>query len=276
MSRVSRFAVLALAVAAAPALAAGLFGSNGGGTPPRVAAKLNQPIPATLLATLHKASQEGLGLSQAPQPVYLKQIDGPRISAGNKVGLLYIGADFCPYCAGQRWALVLTLVRFGKLGGLEYMASTAHDVYPNTPTVSFQHSTYASKYVAFYPVETANRAGKVLQHPNKAQNAIFNKFDAPPYTPNYGGIPFVYVDGQYMLSRPLVLPGQLAGMDWEQAAAALANPASALFQSVMPQVNALTAAICRLDGGDPDEVCSAPGVTAANGALLALGASQGS
>lgn len=271
MSRVFRFATAALAVAAAPALAAGLFGSNGSGTPPQIAAKLNHPIPATLLATLRKASEAGLGLSQVPEPIYMKAISGPRPNEGNKVGLLYIGADFCPYCAGQRWALVLTLLRFGKLGGLEYMASSPTDVYPNTPTLSFQHSTYESKYLAFFPVETADRAGRVLQHPDKEQRDIFNKFDAPPYIPNYGSIPFVYVDGQYLLSRPLVLPGQLSGMNWEQAAAAFANPASTLFQSVMPQINALTAAICRLDGGDPDDVCSAPGVTAANGALLALG-----
>lgn len=275
MPRGFRFAAAALAVAAAPALAAGPFGSNGGGTSPQLAARLNRPVPAALLATLHKASHEGLGLSQAPEQVYLKQISGPRVSNGDKVGVLYIGADFCPYCAGQRWALVLTLARFGKFGGLEYMASSPHDVYPNTPTVSFQHASYQSKYVAFYPVETADRDGRALQHPSKAQNAIFNKFDAPPYTPDYGSIPFVYVDGQYLVTRPLLLPAEISGMNWEQTAAALANPASNVFQHVMPQVNALTAAICRLDGGDPDAICSAPGVTAANGALFRLGTPAG-
>lgn len=265
-----------LAAFAAPALASGLFGSNQPDTPPRIAAKLGHPVPASLVATLQKASQDGLGLSQTPNPVNLKPVSGPRLADGNKVGLLYIGADFCPYCAGQRWALVLTLVRFGTLAGLEYMTSSPRDAYPNTPTFSFQHTTYESKYVTFYPVETADRRGKVLQHPTKAQNDIFNKFDAPPYTPNYGGIPFVYLDGQYIVSRPFVMPGQLSGMNWDQAAAAFATPASDLFQSAMPQVNALTAAICRLDGGNPDDVCSAPGVTAANGALFRLGPPAGS
>lgn len=276
MPHVSRFAALALAVAATPVLAAAGPGAKNADPAPPVAAQINHPIPANLLATLHKASQEGLGLSRTPDHVYLRAINGPRLNGGDKVGLLYIGADFCPYCAGQRWALVLTLVRFGKLDGLEYMASSPHDVYPNTPTFSFQHATYDSKYIAFYPVETADRMGKPLKQPNKAQNAIFNTFDKPPYTPGFGSIPFVYVDGQYMLTRPLVLPGQLSGMDWGRAATAFANPGSGLFQSVMPQVNALTAAICRLDGGNPDDICSAPGVTAANGALLRMGAAGGS
>jgi len=276
MPRAFRLAVPALLFLAAPALAAGMFGQKKGSTPPQVAARLGKPVPASLLATLDKASKAGLGLSRTPQAAHVKQIDGPRLNKGNKVGVLYIGADFCPYCAGQRWALVLTLMRFGKFHGLQYMASSADDVYANTPTFSFQHAKYESKYVDFKPVETANREGKALQHPNKSESAIFNKFDAPPYVPQYQAIPFVYVDGQYLVTRPLLMPGQLSGMNWDQAAATLAKPSSDLFQQVMPEINLFTAAICRLDGGNPDDVCSAPGVTDANGALLHLGDSAGS
>ncbi len=274
MMRLLSSTALILILAAAPAYA-GLFGSNGSKTPPAIAAKLNKPVPTRLLATLEKASKAALGMGTTPSPVYLKAINGPRVAKGNQVGMLYIGADFCPYCAGQRWALILTLVRFGQFSGLEYMASTAHDVYPNTPTFSFQHATYKSKYVVFRPVETRSRTGKQLEKPTAAENDIFNKFDAPPYMPDYGGIPFVYLDGQYLVTRPFLMPNELSGMDWDQAAVTLANPSSQLFQNVMPQVNALTAAICRLDGGDPDSVCSAPGVTAANGALFHLQPSSG-
>ncbi len=270
MPRLPSIAAAALAAFAAPALAAGLFGSAGSGTPPALAKNLNQPVPASLVATLEKASKAGLGLTVTPDHLVLKPADGPRLASGDKVGLLYMGADFCPYCAGQRWALVLTLVRFGKLSGLEYMLSSSTDAYPNTPTFSFQHAKYTSKYLDFIPVETADRNGKALMKATKAQSDIFNKFDAPPYTQFYGGIPFIYLDGQYVLATPMLLPGDLTGQDWQAAAAALGNPESTQFQKVIPQVNALTAAICRLDGGNPDEVCSASGVTAANGALLRL------
>jgi len=242
---------------------------------PAFAASLGKPVAPSLVATLQKASHTGLGYPKTAETIYFKAIDGPRINKGNKVGLLYIGADYCPYCAGQRWALTLTLLRFGQLGGLEYMRSSPTDVYSNTVTVTFQHASYTSKYVNFRPVEISDRYGKKLQEPTKAENDIFNKFDAPPYMPSFGGVPFVYLDGQYVVTRPLLMPGQIGGMNWQQVAAALANPASRLFQSVMPQVNAFTAAICRLDGGNPDSVCSAPGVTNANGALLRLAQSQG-
>ncbi|MGH8225045.1 MAG: DUF929 family protein [Gammaproteobacteria bacterium] len=272
MPRLSSIVTIALVAFAAPALAAGPFGSAGGGTPPALAKNLNQPVPASLIATLEKASKDGLGLGATPDRLVIKAVDGPRIASGDKVGLLYVGADFCPYCAGQRWAIVLTLLRFGKLNGAEYMLSSPKDAYPNTPTFSFQHAKYTSKYLDFVPVETADRNGRVLMRRTKAQSDIFNKFDAPPYSQIFGGIPFIYLDGQYIITLPMLLPGDLSGMDWQAAATALANPESAQFQKVMPQVNVLTAAICRLDGGNPDDVCSAPGVTAGNGALLRLSA----
>ncbi len=271
MSRYIPLAVLALVLSVPAAHASSLFGSDKASTPPRIASKIDRAVPQTMLKDLAQASQSGLSLPPGSDTaLHLKTVDGPRVSKGSKVGILYVGADFCPFCAGQRWALVLTLLRFGSFDGLQFMASSPTDVFANTPTFSFQKATYKSKYVEFTPVETADRKGKKLETLNKSQNAIFNKFDVPPYTPSYGGIPFVYVDGQYLVSRPMLSPRELSGMDWEQAVASLKNQQSNLFQSVMPQINALTAAICSLDGGNPDDVCSAPGVTAANATLYRM------
>ena len=276
MSRYFPLAVLALALSIPAAHAGGLFGSDKSTTPPGIAAKINHAVPQALLKDLAQASQSGLSMTPGPgRSLYLKPINGPRVSKGKKVGLLYIGADFCPYCAGQRWALVLTLLRFGHFKGLNYMASSATDVYANTPTFSFQKATYTSDYVDFTPVETADREGRKLESMSESQKAIFNKFDAPPYVPDYGGIPFVYVDGEYIVSRPMVGPNELSGMDWDQIVATFKNQQSNLFQSAMPQVNALTAAICSVDGGNPDDVCSAPGVTAANAILYRMASQQG-
>ena len=271
MSRFIPLAALALALSVPSAHASSIFGSNKASTPPRIATKIDHDVPEAMLKDLAQASQSGLALPPGSgTSLYLKALNGPRVAKGSKVGILYVGADFCPFCAGQRWALVLTLLRFGNFQGLQFMASSPTDVFANTPTFSFQKATYKSKYVEFTPVETADRKGKKLESLNKSQNAIFNKFDAPPYSPSYGGIPFVYVDGQYMVSRPMVSPQNLSGMDWAQVVASLKNQESDLFQSVMPQVNALSAAICSLDGGNPDDVCSASGVTAANAILYRM------
>lgn len=266
MSRPLIATASALVLLAAPAIALGAAPSG--------PAAIGQPVAPALISQLQKASQAGLGLAAPPETLDFKAISGPRVATGNKVGILYIGANFCPYCAGQRWVLVLTLLRFGKFDGLTYMMSSSTDAYPDTPTFSFDKATYTSKYVDFTPVETADREGHRLMQPTKAQNDIFSKFDAPPYTVSFEGIPFVYVDGEYVMTRPMLMPDELVGMDWQRVVKTLSNPQSALFQSVMPQVNSFTAAICRLDGGNPDSVCSAAGVTTANGALLGL--AQGS
>ncbi|MDN5865675.1 MAG: DUF929 domain-containing protein, partial [Gammaproteobacteria bacterium] len=195
---------------------------------------------------------------------------GPRLGTGDKVGFFYVGADFCPYCAGQRWAVILTLLRFGEFEGLQYMLSSPTVVYANTPTLSFQHVTYKSDHVALQALELSDRMGKKLMTPSKLQEQIITTFDAPPYAPYFGGIPFIYLDGLYMLTRPILHPKNLSGKDWQEIADTLADPQSKIFQTVMPRVNLLTAAICRLDGGNPAAVCASPGVIAANGVLLKL------
>ena len=71
-----------------------------------------------------------------------------------KPELLYIGAEYCPFCAAQRWAMVAALSRFGTFSNLSLTHSASADVYPDTPTFSFYQSTYSSKYLTFTSVET--------------------------------------------------------------------------------------------------------------------------
>ncbi|MBW4049766.1 MAG: DUF929 family protein [Proteobacteria bacterium] len=260
----------AATVAFAPAASAQLniFGLSAPKTPVALTEKLNTPVATELLTTLARASHLGLDFRAKPDAAGLKAIPGSRLTTDGKPGLLYVGADFCPYCAGERWGVMLTLLRFGKLSGLRYMLSTADDVYPNTPTVTFEHATYQSPYLDFQVVETADRAEQPLMTPSPSQMKIMSTFDAPPYKKFIEPIPFVYLDGKYELGQLLVMPKLLEGNSWQQVANRLANPKSALFRSVMPRVNLLTAAICHRDGGKPVDVCTAPGVVAANRVLI--------
>ena len=40
------------------------------------------------------------------------------LTSGGKPELLYIGAEYCPYCAANRWAMIVALSRFGTFSGL--------------------------------------------------------------------------------------------------------------------------------------------------------------
>ena len=239
-----------------------------GTTPPALAARLNQPVAAALLEQLERASNAGLKPAIRPVPVDVTEIQGP--SLGKPPVLLYVGADFCPYCASQRWGLLLTLVRFGRLTGVHYMLSSASDVYPNTATFTFQFSRYTSPYLRFQAIETADRDQQPLMPMTPEANGLFQTYDVPPYAHFSYGIPFVYLNGAYLLTVPMISPASLQGLSWEQIAAQLADPRSALFKAAMPQVNLLSAAICRVDGHQPARICASPGVIAADGSLSGL------
>ena len=57
-----------------------------------------------------------------------------------KPELLYMGGEYCPFCAAERWAIAAAVSRFGTLSGLHFIHSSPTDVYPSTPTLSFYKS----------------------------------------------------------------------------------------------------------------------------------------
>lgn len=66
----------------------------------------------------------------------------------------YVGAEYCPYCAIQRWALLVALSRFGTFTHLDHeVFSSSSDVYPHLASWSFVGATYSSKYFSFDPTE---------------------------------------------------------------------------------------------------------------------------
>ena len=46
--------------------------------------------------------------------------------------MLYIGAEFCPYCAAMRWSMAVALSRFGTFTPLHGIHSSSTDVDPST------------------------------------------------------------------------------------------------------------------------------------------------
>jgi len=197
----------------------------------------------------------------------LADVRGAPLRSGGKPEVLYIGANYCPYCAAQRWPMIIALSRFGTFSGLRTIHSSSTDVYPNTPTFTFYGSTYRSTYVSFVPVEetTNYRVGNsasqsvpyvTLQTPSAAEQAVLDTYD-----PGDGGnpIPFIDVGGTYVQIANLAPygPQQLAGMTWAQVAAALRDPSSAVAQSLDGSANYLTAEICTLTGNQPASACTA-------------------
>src|SRR3954470_6395027 len=51
----------------------------------------------------------------------------PALSRGGLPLVLYVGAEWCPYCAAERWALVAALGRFGTFEGVTLVRSSGSD-----------------------------------------------------------------------------------------------------------------------------------------------------
>jgi thiol-disulfide isomerase/thioredoxin len=179
-------------------------------------------------------------------------ITGTPLTSAGKPELLYIGAEYCPYCATERWAMAVALSRFGTFSGLHGIHSSSSDVYPSTPTLTFYKSTYRSKYLTFVPVETTTENRNVtLQTPTAQQNQVYRKYDPQ------GNIPFIDFGNKYLINGVTFNPQVLQGKTWSQVASALNDESSPIAQGADGAANVITAEICKLTNDQPGNVCTA-------------------
>jgi|HubBroStandDraft_2_1064218.scaffolds.fasta_scaffold00507_5 hypothetical protein len=216
-------------------------------------------VPASTLDTI------GIGSILSYNPSPLEKISNTALTSNGKPEMLFIGAEFCPYCAAERWAIAVALSRFGHFTTqLRGIHSSSTDSDPNTPTLTFYKSNYTSPYLTFTPVENENDSRGALQATTSAQQALWQKYDSSAEGVGY---PFIDFGNKYILKDPTYDPGTLAGMSWAQVASALHDPSSKVAQNALGAANLMTAAICKMTGGKPGNVCTASGVVAASAHL---------
>lgn len=181
----------------------------------------------------------------------IQPVSGPALAGpSGKPEVFYFGAEYCPYCAAQRWALIVALGRFGTWSNLKTTSSSSTDVYPNTPTFTFHGATYASQYVDFVSVETQDRNQNPLETPSAAEQALVSKYDTA------NSIPFVDLGNRYAFAGSMYLPDVLSGEDWQTVANQLQQSNSKQAQAILGSANLTTAAVCKMTGDQPAAVCS--------------------
>jgi Domain of unknown function (DUF929) len=238
-------------------------GGSGSATGTALPASVMKDVSTVPVSTLNSV---GIGsvLSYNPQPLTKISGSSPLTSAG-KPEMLYVGAEFCPYCAAERWSMAVALSRFGTFSPpLRGIHSSGSDTDPNTPTLTFYKSTYTSPYLVFTPVENETISRTPLQSLTSAQQALWVKYDT---TNGEQGYPFIDFGNKYALKSPSYDPGVLAKMSWEQVASALSSPSSAVALGADGTANLITAAICKMTGGQPGSVCTSAGVKTASAHL---------
>ncbi|MCL5067984.1 MAG: DUF929 domain-containing protein [Thaumarchaeota archaeon] len=176
-------------------------------------------------------------------------ISGTPLTSNGKPEVLYIGAEYCPYCAAERWSMIIALSKFGTFSNLQYMLSSSSDVFANTATFTFLSSTYVSNYITLTTVENEDRSGKPLQSVTTEESTIWTQ-----YMPN-PGYPFIDFGNQLLITGYQFSVGVLSGLNWTQIASQLDNPNSAVAKSIDGAANTMIKAICTITNDQPSSVC---------------------
>jgi thiol-disulfide isomerase/thioredoxin len=181
----------------------------------------------------------------------IKPIAGsPLIGPSGKPEVFYFGAEYCPYCAAERWPLIIALGRFGTWSNLKTTSSSSTDIYPNTPTFTFHGASYTSQYIDFAAVETTDRNQNPLESPTPQERDLVSKYDTA------NSIPFVDFGNRYAFSGAMYLPDVLNGEDWQTVANQLQQSNSKQALAIIGSANLITAAVCKITGNQPTAVCS--------------------
>jgi thiol-disulfide isomerase/thioredoxin len=220
------------------------------------------PTALQMLTGVSQSTWETVGTGGVKNPFKTNQgqplLKGPH----GQPQVFYVGAEFCPYCAAERWAMINALSRFGTFSHVSQLQSAEYMI----PTFSFYKSSYSSQYVDFMPVEVngnaLDKSGQsyvTLETLTADQQKIFSKYDS---TQNF---PFVDVGNQYTAvgasyDPALLLDSSSNPLTWQDIASSLSNTNSPTSKAILGTANYMTAALCNLTNQQPGKVCNSSSI----------------
>ena len=250
-----------------------------------------QPTDATTVAeltTIPASIFNTVGITSPVAPVTAPQVlkGQPALTGTSSTGaklpeVFYLGAEYCPFCAAQRWSTIIALSRFGTWSGLGNVASSTHagEFAPGTPTFTFVKAKYKSKLLTFASVEqydnifnTALNFYSPLQKPKGAEKANFTKYDTSKFIKgitaqqNYS-IPYMTFANKFLVAGASFSPLTLANLSRGTIAKGLSDPTSPVTDAIIASANYQTAALCNVTKNVPAKVCTSSGVKAAKKAM---------
>jgi thiol-disulfide isomerase/thioredoxin len=165
-----------------------------------------------------------------------------------KLVVFFVGAEYCPYCAAERWAIVRALQRFGQWTGLKQTISAARDEpFLNLPTYDFTEAAYTSSHVEFVGRETKDREFKPLQKLSRSEEKLVREYNAK------NQIPFLLVGGRFMQIEAGFTPKIFIGHTFRQTETELKKAESEIRKTIDAEANIIAALLCV--SGLPTELC---------------------
>ena len=200
---------------------------------------------------------------------------------GKSPAMLYYGAEYCPYCAAERWAMAAALSRFGTWCEPQDHRLVAHRRRRRRPTPSASTAPrFTSPYLTFdgdraVQQRPGQRHGYTsLAEPDQGRRRRSSPSTARPSTSpdahqrRRSAFPFVNINNLALISGRQLRPAVLAGQTWTEIAGGLTDPTNPATQAIVATGNYITAAICASTKDSRRRLCcSSPGVQAAAKAL---------
>jgi DNA-directed RNA polymerase specialized sigma24 family protein len=240
---VAALVVLLLAVAVWTGSGSSSSGATGRGARPSDPAAVERALDAV-------PSSVYSSIGAGAVPIHLTQTGFPALAVNGKPEVLFIGEEWCPFCAAERWPLALALSRFGRLGHLQVIASAQDDAYPGTASVGFHGATYDSRWILF--------VGREIQDSDHRPLDVTTPLEQSLLQSSGGSVPFIDIGGRWVSRGDAVSPALLQGRSALDIARAIADPSTPISQAVVAEANQLTAAICDVAHEQPASVCSSP------------------
>jgi len=212
-------------------------------------------VPATSLKAV------GTGTINNPPVNIPASYKAVALSSNGLPEVAFVGGEFCPYCALERWSIVLGLSRFGTWSNLHLIRSSIYDQPANLPTFSFAYGAkFTSKYLVFVGREFQSNVS--INH----DGAPYKSFQTLPSVietafTNIGGGAYPFIDYAGKLASAgseasVANVGALSGLSWDQVAQKLRDPKSAVAKDVLGGANYVIAATCMVTGQKPGSVCN--------------------
>ncbi len=171
---------------------------------------------------------------------------------GGKLFVFFMGAEYCPYCAAERWAIVRSLQKFGQWDGLKQTISAARDEpFLNLPTYDFTKATYTSPHIDFVAREIKDREFNPLQKLLKTEEKLLRKFNPKKE------IPFLLIGGRFSQIGSGFTPKIFIGHTFRQTETELKKVESEIRKTIDDEGNIISALLCV--SGLPPELCKEAG-----------------
>jgi hypothetical protein len=117
----------------------------------------------------------------AATPLQKVTAPGPPLTIDGKTAIVFVSEESCPFCAAERWPLVVALSHLGTWSNLGSTRSSATDVHPNTAAFSFRTAHYNSTEITLRTTELADNAGRPLQPETPLDARLTGTNDVPAF-----------------------------------------------------------------------------------------------